>query len=77
LLPELPLKLLLPPLGTSRFIEQALEVLLDHLSSPVCLRKLTLEKGDPSSKALYLLTSKALYLLRFLDKTRNACHTPF
>jgi hypothetical protein len=55
---ELPLGLLLSPLSIGRGIEQTPRVLLDHLFSLVCLRKLTLKRGDPPNKALYLLTSR-------------------
>jgi hypothetical protein len=56
--PALPLRFLPTPLGIGHFIKQALRVLLGHLSSLARLRTLTLEKGDPSNKALYLLTSR-------------------
>jgi hypothetical protein len=52
LFPELLLGLLLSLLGTDRCVGQASGLLLSHLSSLVCLCKITLEKGDPPNKAL-------------------------
>jgi hypothetical protein len=59
LLLVLPLRLLLPPLGISHRIGQAMRVLLGHLLIPTCLRKLTLKKGNLSNKAFYLVVSKS------------------
>jgi hypothetical protein len=58
LLLALPLGPLPPPLSIGRCIGQVIGVLLGHLSSLTCHRKLTIEKDDLSSKALYILTSK-------------------
>jgi hypothetical protein len=54
----LPLRILMPSLGISCHVGQAMGVLLSHLSSPVHLRKLTLEKDDLSDKAFCLLVSR-------------------
>jgi hypothetical protein len=50
---------LLPSLlGISRHVEQATSSLLGHIVGPTHLRKLTLEEGDLSDKALCLLASR-------------------
>jgi hypothetical protein len=54
----LPLELLPLSLGIDRCIGKATGFLLTHLSILGHLRKLTLETGDLSSKALYILTSR-------------------
>jgi hypothetical protein len=56
--PALPLGLLLSLLGIGRYFEQAPGVLLSHLLSLARLRKLALEKGNPSSEALCLPVSR-------------------
>jgi hypothetical protein len=53
-----PHKLLPLPLSIGRYVEQALGDLIGCLSSLACLRKLTLKKGNPSSKILYLPTGR-------------------
>jgi hypothetical protein len=60
LFPALPLGLLLPSLDIGRSIEQAPGVVIGHLMSLACLRKLALKKGDPVNKALYLLLSNGV-----------------
>jgi hypothetical protein len=58
LFPALPLGFLQPLLGVGRHVKQALGVLPGRISSLACLRKLTLEKGNPLREVLRLSTSR-------------------
>jgi hypothetical protein len=58
MLSALPLKYLTLILAIGHRIGQAMGILLGHLSSMVCLRKLTLMEDDLPDKAFCILASR-------------------